>query len=63
MGKLAIMGANLNPAGAYDWVNELVATKDRQIDEKIAKDDTSQPWSLQKQYFERTAFCTTTPSV
>jgi pimeloyl-ACP methyl ester carboxylesterase len=52
VGRLAIMGANLNPAGAYDWALDLVAAKNKQIDEAIAKGDTSQPWALLKQYFD-----------
>jgi pimeloyl-ACP methyl ester carboxylesterase len=50
--RLAIMGANLNPAGAYDWANDLVAAKGKQIDQMIAKGDTSQPWARLKQYFD-----------
>jgi pimeloyl-ACP methyl ester carboxylesterase len=50
--RLAIMGANLNPAGAYDWANDLVAAKDTQIDQMIAKGDTSQPWARLEQYFD-----------
>ena len=52
VGRLAIMGANLNPAGAYDWANQLVAAKDTQIAEMMAKGDTSQPWARLKQYFD-----------
>ena len=50
--RLAIMGANLNPAGAYEWALALVAAKDKQIDQMIAKGDTSQPWARLKQYFD-----------
>jgi len=50
--RLAIMGANLNPAGAYDWANDLVAAKDKQIARMIEKGDTSQPWARLKQYFD-----------
>jgi len=50
--RLAIMGANLNPAGAYDWANDLVAAKDKQIAQMIEKGDTSQPWARLKQYFD-----------
>ena len=50
--RLAIMGANLNPAGAYDWANDLVAAKEKQIDAMLAKGDTSQPWSRLKQLFD-----------
>jgi pimeloyl-ACP methyl ester carboxylesterase len=52
VGRLAIMGANLNPAGAYDWANDLVAAKEKQIAAMIAKGDTSQPWSRLKQLFD-----------
>ena len=52
VGRLAIMGANLNPAGAYEWAVTLVAAKDKQIDQMIAKGDTSQPWARLKQYFD-----------
>ena len=37
VGRLTIMGANLTPAGAYPWANKLVADKDKQIDQMIAK--------------------------
>ena len=50
--RLAIMGANLNPAGAYNWALDLVTAKDKQIDQMIAKGDTSQPWPRLKQYFD-----------
>ena len=50
--RLAVMGANLNPAGAYDWANDLVAAKDKQIARMIEKGDTSQPWARLKQYFD-----------
>jgi pimeloyl-ACP methyl ester carboxylesterase len=50
--RLAIMGANLNPAGAYNWALDLVAAKDKQIDQMMAKGDTSQPWARLKQYFD-----------
>jgi pimeloyl-ACP methyl ester carboxylesterase len=52
VGRLAIMGANLNPAGAYDWALDLVAAKERQIDQMITKGDTSQPWARLEQYFD-----------
>jgi pimeloyl-ACP methyl ester carboxylesterase len=52
VGRLAIMGANLNPAGAYEWALDLVAAKEKQIDQMIAKGDTSQPWARLKQYFD-----------
>jgi pimeloyl-ACP methyl ester carboxylesterase len=50
--KLAIMGANLEPSGAYDWAQKWVAKQDRQADEMIAKGDKSQDWNVQKQHFD-----------
>lgn len=52
VGRLAIMGANLNPAGAYNWALDLVAAKDKQIDQMIARGDKSEPWPLLKQYLD-----------
>jgi pimeloyl-ACP methyl ester carboxylesterase len=52
VGKLAIMGANLDPKGAYDWAFELANGKLKEIDAMIAKGDTSQPWARLKQYFD-----------
>ncbi len=48
--KLAIMGANLNPEGAYDWAVQWVKAQDKIADEMIAKGDKSQPWPVMKQY-------------
>lgn len=47
--KLAIMGANLNPEGAYPWALEWVAKMNGTVDEKIAAGDKSQPWAVIKQ--------------
>ncbi len=47
--KMAIMGANLNPQGAYDWALEWVAKMNADCDAMIAKKDVSQPWELYKQ--------------
>jgi pimeloyl-ACP methyl ester carboxylesterase len=44
--RLAIMGANLNPAGIYPWVLEGVAARKKQVEDMIAKGDTTQPWSV-----------------
>jgi pimeloyl-ACP methyl ester carboxylesterase len=48
--RLAIMGANLEPAGAYDWARAWVAEQQGAVDAMLAKHDTSQPWGVQKQY-------------
>lgn len=52
VGKLAIMGANLNPAGAYDWARTWVAEQDKQAAAMLARGDTSQPWPVYRQYFD-----------
>lgn len=49
VGKLAIMGANLRPDGAYDWALDWVAKANRHVDEMIAKGDQTQPWAVEKQ--------------
>src|SRR5579862_1201986 len=50
--KLAIMGANLVPSGAYDWALDWVAKQNKAVDEMIAKGDKSQPWEIAKQYLD-----------
>jgi pimeloyl-ACP methyl ester carboxylesterase len=52
LGKLAIMGANLEAAGAYDWAFEFVARQERRVDDMIARGDGSQPWPAMKQYLD-----------
>ena len=52
VGKLAIMGANLRPDGAYAWALESVAKANRQVDEMIAKGDQTQPWPVQRQLLD-----------
>ncbi len=47
--KLAVMGANLQPSGAYDWAQQFVAREARKADAMLAKGDTSKPWEAQKQ--------------
>ncbi len=47
--KLAILGANLVPAGLYDWVREWIRGMDHEADSMIAKRDKSQPWEVTKQ--------------
>jgi pimeloyl-ACP methyl ester carboxylesterase len=52
VGKLAIMGANLNPEGAYDWALKWAIQEDRRAAAMIAKGDTSQPWSVMRQHLD-----------
>ena len=49
--KLATMGANLEPEGAYDWALQWVARQNEYVDQQIAKGDKSRPWPVLKQYF------------
>lgn len=58
--KLAIMGANLNPRGAYDYAYEAMCLKEKQVDERIAQGDTSEPWAVQKQHIQ---LCTMQPNI
>ena len=48
--KLAIMGANLNPNGAYNWALQWVDRENKTVDAMIAKGDKTQPWPVLKQY-------------
>jgi pimeloyl-ACP methyl ester carboxylesterase len=50
VGKLAIMGANLYPEGAYDWALQWVAKQNELVDQMIAKGDQTKPWAVSKQY-------------
>ncbi len=50
VGKLAIMGANLNPEGAYPWALDWVKQRNKFVDEKIAAGDKSRPWTILKQH-------------
>ncbi|MDI1335747.1 MAG: alpha/beta hydrolase [Lacunisphaera sp.] len=52
VGKLAIMGANLRPDGAYAWAEDAVAKQNTLVDEMIAKGDKTQPWAVQKQLLD-----------
>ena len=52
VGKLAIMGANLNPEGAYDWGFNWAVKEDKRVAALIAKGDTSQPWPLLRQHLD-----------
>ncbi len=50
--KLAIMGANLEPSGAYDWAIEWVGKENKSVDKKLASGDKSQSWQIQKEYLD-----------
>lgn len=50
--KLAIMGANLEPNGAYDWATGWVKQQEKMVDAMIAKGDKSSPWLVQKQHLD-----------
>jgi pimeloyl-ACP methyl ester carboxylesterase len=52
VGKLAILGANLSPDGAYDWALEWVARENANVDAMIAKGDKSQPWLTLRQHLD-----------
>lgn len=52
VGKLAIMGANLNPEGAHDWAVKWAVQEDQRAAGMIAKGDTSQPWPVMRQHFD-----------
>jgi pimeloyl-ACP methyl ester carboxylesterase len=50
--KLAIMGANLNPHGAYDWAYDWAKKQETNAEAMIAKGDKSEPWPIYKQYYD-----------
>ena len=52
VGRLAIMGANLNPEGAYDWGIKWAVQEDKRAAAMLAKGDTSQPWSVMRQHLD-----------
>ena len=49
VGKLAIMGANLNPADAHEWALAWVAREVEKTDRMIAANDATQPWRRNRQ--------------
>jgi len=51
--RLAIMGANLRPDGTavYPWAREWVAKESKNIEDMLARGDTSQDWNRLKQQF------------
>jgi pimeloyl-ACP methyl ester carboxylesterase len=52
VGKLAIMGANLEPDGAYDWALNWVKAEDKRLDEAIAQNGKSAALLAKKQYLD-----------
>jgi len=52
--KLAVMGANLAPEGAYEWAVAWVARQEKFVDEQIAKGakTTGVPWFVLKQHLD-----------
>jgi len=53
VGKLAIMGANLQPdsTAVYPWAREWVAKESKRIESMLATGDKSQDWNRLKQQF------------
>jgi pimeloyl-ACP methyl ester carboxylesterase len=49
--KLAIMGANLNPRGVYDWAYDWAVQQETNADAMIAN-GASEPWRVYKQYYD-----------
>jgi len=52
VGRLAIMGANLEPDGAYDWAERWVKKENKRVDKMLAAGDHSSNWAAQKQYLD-----------
>ncbi len=52
VGQMAIMGANLNPAGAYDWAQAWVAREVKRGEAALAKDPDNKEIKLYLQYFD-----------
>ncbi len=50
VGKLAIMGANLEPSAAEDWALEFVAAQTKLVQDKLAAKDSSERWDVRTQY-------------
>jgi len=50
--KLAIVGANLTPDGAFTWAQEWVAQQEILVNLKIAQDDKTKPWARNKQLLD-----------
>lgn len=50
--KLAIMGANLNPAGAHDWALEWVARQVKAVEARIAEGDPSPQLLAMRQHMD-----------
>ena len=52
VGKLAIMGANLEPSGAYEWAVQWAEKQSQQANQMLAKGDASQPWKTYQQHLD-----------
>jgi pimeloyl-ACP methyl ester carboxylesterase len=52
VGHMAIMGANLNPAGAYDWAQEWVTRQVKEGEAQLAKNPDNEHLRLELQYFD-----------
>jgi len=49
--KLAVMGANLRPEGAYQWAIDSCDNWIEHLDAMIAQGDQTRPWKKERQYF------------
>ena len=52
VGRLAVMGANLNPAGAYDWAQAWVAEQVRETEAMLGKGENDEMLRLQLQHLD-----------
>lgn len=52
VGKLAIMGANLNPQGAKKWATGWVAQQEKMMNAADAKERDSKSWQTARQYLD-----------
>lgn len=50
--KLAIMGANLEPEGAYDWARAWATNQDQHAKEMIHQGSTSSDWKRERQHLD-----------
>lgn len=50
--KMVIMGANLDPGGAYQWARDDLAKRRARAAEKLAAGDKSADWNLEIQRFD-----------
>ena len=50
--KLAIMGANLEPEGAYDWARAWATNQDQHAKKMIDQGNTSSDWKRERQHMD-----------